>query len=269
MSIKTSVRFIGFLILISWLVSCKTSKQLAYFQDLNDTTKIQTVAQYPYEPLKLMVDDQVQITISSTSPEAAQFFNLAASTTTSSGPGAVATPAQSMISVYTVSTNGNITMPVLGDVKVLDLTTEELKQKISQALTPYLKDAIVSVKLVNFKVTVIGEVAHPINLPINGERFTVLEAVGAAGDMTDFSNRFNVKVMRKSPEGLQVAHLNFNTSKILQSPFYQLHQNDIVYIEPNKDKGFKSEKIAIFLPFIVSITSFVVSVVSVILRYSR
>lgn len=249
------------------LTSCTHSRQLAYFQDLSDTGRIQFVEQYPFQPLKLMVDDQIQVTISSTSPEAAQFFNLAAATVGSPSTSSVTTPAMNNISVYTVSTNGNITMPVLGEVPVAGLTTEEVKNKIAGSLRDYLKDAVVAVRLVNFKVTVIGEVAHPINVPIGGERYTVLEAIGAAGDMTEYSNRYNVKVMRKTPAGMEVAHLNFNNSKILKSPFYQLHQNDIVYVEPNVDKGFRTERISIFLPFVVSITSFVVSVVSLFLRY--
>lgn len=252
MSVKRLFRFAILFAGINWLMSCKTSKQLAYFQDLNDTSKIQTAVQYPYEPLTLKVDDQVQITISSTAPEAAQYFNLVAGTTTS---------------VYTVSPNGNITLPVLGDIQVLDLTTQELKLKIADALKAYLKDAVVGVMLINFKVTVIGEVGHPVTVNVKGERLDVLEAIGAAGDMTAFSNRYNVKVMRKAPGGIQIAHLNFNNSKMLQSPFYQLRQNDVVYVEPNKDKGFKNERFAIIMPFIVSVTSFIITFVTLYFRF--
>lgn len=267
-------RLLGFLVIlitIQWLTGCQNSKQIAYFQDLKDTSKVQVVPQHPYEPLKLMVDDQVQITISSTSPEAAQFFNLAAATTgqttvsTGAATGGVSSPAQNNISVYTVSNTGNITLPVIGDMHVIDLTTEQVKQNVIEKVAPYLKDAIVSVKLVNFKVTVIGEVGRPVNLPISGERFTVLEAIGASGDMTVYAHRYNVKVMRNGPEGVEVAHLNFNTSKILQSPFYQLKQNDIVYVEPAKSKGFRSESIAVIVPVMASFVSLLLSITTIFL----
>ena len=221
------MRFSGilfFLIIVVSLVGCKSSKQLAYFQDLNDTTKIQSAAQYPYEPLKIKVDDQLQISISSPGAEAAQDFNLVAGTATS---------------VYIVSYSGNITLPVLGDMHVLDLTTEALKQKITDALKAYLKDVVVVVNITNFKVTVMGEVGNPGPIKVIGEKMDVLEAIGIAGDMTPFSIRTNVKVMRKAPGGIEVAHLNFNSSKMLQSPFYQLQQNDVVYVEPNKNKGIR------------------------------
>jgi len=238
-----------FLIIVVSLFGCKSSKELAYFQDLNDTTKIQSAVQYPYKPLKIKVDDQLQIAISSTGGDAAQYFNLVAGTATS---------------VYIVSDSGNITLPVLGDVHVLDLTTEALKQKITDALKVYLKDVVVVVNITNFKVTVIGEVENPGTIKVIGEKMDVLEAIGEAGDMTVFSVRTNVKVMRKTPGGIEVAHLNFNSSKILQSPFYQLQQNDIVYVEPNKNKGIRSEGWVIAMPIVIGLTSFLLSLVAFI-----
>jgi polysaccharide export outer membrane protein len=241
-------------------VGCKTSKQLAYFQDLSDTSRVQVVNQYPFDPLRLLGDDQVQITISSTSPEASQYFNLMAATPVSSVAGAnLGAPTQSFLNVYTVTPKGEITLPVLGDMKVAGLTTEELKRKISTALVPYLKDAVVSVRLINFKVTVIGEVTRPITVPVNGERINVLEAIGAAGDMTVFGKRMNVKVVRRNADGnLDIAHLNFNSSSALKSPYFQLRQNDVVYVEPSKKKGVLGENLNIWVPVITSIASMVI-----------
>ncbi|MES2646526.1 MAG: polysaccharide biosynthesis/export family protein [Bacteroidota bacterium] len=270
MKFNTLVTYVFSLVIMGSLFSCTTSKQLAYFQDLKDTGNIQKVAIYPYEPLRLQIDDDVQIIISSTSPEASQYFNLAAGTVSPTGPastaGGIATPgAGSNISIYKISLQGKITLPVLGEIYIVGLTTDELKLKLYELLKPYIKDVIVSVALVNFKVTVIGEVRAPVTVPGKGERLNVLEAIGAAGDMTEFSNRYNVKVMRKVGDSVQVAHLNFNTSKIMQSPFYQLKQNDVVYVEPNINKGFRSERFSIILPFVISITSLLLTV-STILR---
>ena len=263
MSKNLLVRFALSVAILSCLLSCESSKHLAYFQDLKDTSTIQILPIRAYEPLKLQMDDQVQIVVSSTAPEAAQYFNLSASASGSSSAGS---GSQSSISVYSVSPSGYITLPVLGDIYVVGMTTEELKQKVFHSLTAYIKDVIVSVRLVNFKVTVIGEIGHPVTVPGNGERLTALEAIGAAGDMTAFSKRFNVKIMRKIGDTVEVAHLNFNTSKMLQSPFYQLKQNDVVYVEPNETKGFRNERFTIVLPFIVSITSFLLTISTLFIR---
>lgn len=250
--------------LLLFLTSCQTSKQLAYFKDLTDTAEVQTVNQHPYESLRLQGDDQVQVTISSTSPEASQYFNLMSAVPTSSiaGP-TISQPSQNFLNIYTVSPKGFITLPVLGDIYVMGLTTEELKKTLGQKLLPYLKDAVVSVRLTNFKVTVIGEVSRPVIVPVAGERINVLEAIGAAGDMTLFGQRYNVKVVRKNSDGnLDVAHLNFNSSKALQSPYFQLKQNDVVYVEPSKKKGLMAENLNIWIPVITSTISLIIIAIS-------
>lgn len=257
--IKSRIRhYLYLLLLVPFVWSCEASKQLAYFQDLDDSLNVQNVHQYPYKPLVLQPDDQVQITISSTSPESSQFFNLQAATVSqmSSGGGA---PSSSVINVYTISSKGDITMPVFGDIHVAGFTTEELKEHVSKLLLPYLKDGIVSVRLVNFRVTVIGEVGHPFVVPITGERFNVIEAIGAAGDMTVFAKRYNVRVMRRTPQGLSVAHLNFNNSKVFQSPYFQLQQNDLIYVEPHKSKATRSENAVILIPIMASILTVLIN----------
>ncbi|HSC53206.1 MAG TPA: polysaccharide biosynthesis/export family protein [Phnomibacter sp.] len=248
--------------LLLFLASCKNSKQLAYFQDLSDTSRVQAVQLAPHEPLRLQPDDQVQITISSTSPEAAQFFNLMTATPVAGVAGIGVTganmPSQSFANVYAVNQLGHVSLPVLGDLTVVGLSTEELKAKISGELKDYLKDAVVAVRLTNFKVTVIGDVQKPIVVPVEGERINVLEALGAAGDMTVYANRFNVKVVRKTGNQMEVAHLNFNTSKAMQSPYFQLRQNDVIYVEPNKNKGMLGESWQIWVPVVTSFLSLLI-----------
>ncbi len=236
------------------MASCYNSKQLGYFQDLADTSKIHGVQMYPYEPLRLQPDDQIQINISSVSPEASQFFNLLVPTPTSS----VGTGSQSFQNIYSVNQEGLISMPVIGDIAVIGLTTEALRIKLKDMLQNYLKDAVVTVRFSNFRVTVIGEVGHPLVVPVQGERINVLEALGAAGDMTVYGKRFNVKVVRRSGDKLDVAHLDFNNSTAIRSPFFQLRQNDIIYVEPNKSKGLMSESWAVITPIVTSILSLIV-----------
>lgn len=240
---------------VAGLCSCRTSKQLPYFKDLPDSAIVSKISTLPYEPLKLQTNDEVQLTISSTSPEASQFFNLVAATPSTSVDGTiVSSQSQGYIYNYRVSTNGFITLPVLGDISAAGLTTEELKSNISEKLKEYLKDAVVTARLTNFKVTVIGEVGRPVVIPVNGQTINVLEAVGAAGDMTVFGIRKNVKVIRKLPDGnTEVAVLNFNKANVVQSPYFQLKQNDIVYVQPNKSKGILGTRASVWVPIVTSI----------------
>jgi len=251
--------------------SCKTGRQLGYFKDLPDTSVVNRISTASYQPLQLQKDDEVQVIISSPSPEAAQFYNqmIAMPVSTVAGVGSVGTSSntavangQNFANLYRVGTNDSITLPVLGDIRATGFTTDELKSEILKALGLHLKNATVSVRLTNFKVTVIGEVGKPVVVPVNGQTINVLEAIGAAGDMTVYGIRKNVKVIRKLPSGqTEVAKLNFNNSSVLQSPYFQLKQNDVVYIEPNKNKGIAGSQTGIW----VSIFSGIASVTAIIL----
>jgi polysaccharide biosynthesis/export protein len=245
------------LLMVVCLISCQTGKQLPYFKDLPETAPVSTIATKPYVPLRLQQNDELQITISSTAPEASHFFNLVAVTTpaaaTTSG---LSNSSPGLVNLYQVSFNGTITIPVLGEMKVAGLTTEEVKTLIAEKLKDYLKESVVTVTLTNFKVTVIGEVNHPVVVPVKSQTINVLEAVGASGDMTVFGIRKNVKVIRKTPDGgTEVAILDFNKSNVMQSPYFQLKQNDIVYIQPNKNKGLQGTKSSIWIPIVTTLIS--------------
>jgi len=246
------------LLALAGLYSCETSKQLPYFKDLPQTQDVSKIATQPYEPLTLQANDEIQVTISSSSPEASQFFNLMASTQpVPASSMTVASPSQGFNNLYHVSFGGFITVPVLGDIKVIGMTTEQVKTDVLSRLKGYLKDPVVIVKLTNFKVTVIGEVNKPVIVPVNGQTINVLEAVGASGDMTVFGIRNNVKVIRKMPDGTtEVAILDFNKSSVMQSPYFQLRQNDIVYIQPNKSKGIQGTRApTVWVPVVTTLLS--------------
>lgn len=256
--LKKSITYLFVLLpVVAALFSCQTSKQLPYFQDLPDNRPLTNISTTPYEPLKLQTNDELQVTVSSRSPEASQFFNLLVATpANTSAPPVMASTPQSALNMYRVSSTGSITMPVLGEVSVAGLTTEQVKLVILEKLKDYLKDAVVTVTLTNFKVTVIGEVNRPVVIPVNGQTINVLEAVGASGDMTVFGIRKNVKVIRKLPDGkTEVAVLDFNKSNVMQSPYFQLRQNDIVYVQPNKSKGLLGTRSSIWIPIITTLIS--------------
>lgn len=239
--------------------SCQTSKQLTYFKDLSDTAALQTIPTAKAPPLQLQADDQVQLSISSPSAEASSFFNLMAASPSASTTGVTPSqPNQSFINLYTVSNEGRITLPVLGDIQAAGLTLEQLRQQVALALKPYLTNPIVSTRLTNFKVTVIGEVNKPFTVPVNGEKINVLEAIGASGDMTVYGARQKVKVIRKLPDGnTEIARLDFNSSKTFQSPYFNLRQNDVVYIQPNKNKSFLANNTTFWASVVLGVASIV------------
>lgn len=244
------------IIVVSGLLSsCRTGRELALFQDLNntETTRVQQVRTAAFDPLRLQPDDQLQIVISSISPEASQLFNLMGSAVITGNNNT-----QNMQSVYSVSPSGNITIPVVGDIKVAGLTTDEAKLAIKNAVSEYLKDAIISATLINFRVTVMGEVARPSTFQVAGEKINVLQAIGMAGDLTVFAKRSNVKVIRKAGDKVEVAHLNLNNSSVMRSPYYNLRQNDVVLIEPGRRKGLQAEGLNIIIPAATSILSLII-----------
>lgn len=248
------LKFLSYIIALLILSSsCRTGKELALFQDTNigDSGKVQEVRTAAFDPLRLQTDDQLQVVISSISPEAAQLFNLMSSAVISGNNNLT----QNMQSIYTVSPSGNITIPVIGDVQIAGLTTDEAKSEIKKSVSEYLKDAVISVSLINFRVTVMGEVLRPSTFQVAGEKINVLQAIGMAGDMTVFAKRSNIKVIRKAGDKVEVARLNLNNSSAMRSPFYNLRQNDVVLIEPGRRKGLQAEGLNIIVPAVTSIIS--------------
>ncbi len=253
---------IFFLPLTVFFFSCKTTKQLTYFRDLSDTAVVQTISTAKVPPLQLQPDDQVQLSISSPSPEASTFFNLMAANPSAqtSNPSSLT---QSFINLYIVSNEGFITLPILGDIKASGLTLEQLRQDVVLRLKPYLTNPIVSTRIVNFKVTVIGEVNKPFTVPVNGEKINVLEAIGASGDMTMYGARKRVKVIRKLPDGnTEIARLDFNSSQTFQSPYFNLRQNDVVYVQPNKNKSFLANNTTFWASLFLSVASIVTVIIT-------
>ncbi len=232
--------------------SCTVGKQLAYLQDVNDTTRIQELRAAALEPIRLLQDDQVQVTITSRDRDGMQLFSMIG-TSISSG-----TDNQIVQNVYTINSHGTINIPLLGEIKIIGLTTEEARLKIQEEAVQYIKDAMVGLNLMNFRITVMGEVTHPATLQVAGEKVNLLEAIGMAGDLTVYGKRANVKVIRKSGDKVEVGHINLNNSKLFTSPFYNLRQNDIVYVEPFPRKASAAERTFELIPIVLSALTVVV-----------
>jgi polysaccharide biosynthesis/export protein len=213
------------LLTLGALFSCKTPKDLVYFQDISrDTTLLNTVSKN-YN-LKLRPDDLLAVSVTSASAEQSALFNgpqMAALGTTTSGNTAG----------YLVDKNGNIQLYKLGNVPVTGLTRVELKEKLETALSPYLKDPVVTVRFLNQRVTVLGEVAKPGVLPLATDQISILEAIGQSGDLTAFGRRDKVLVIRQTENGKEFRKVNLLEKTLFTSPYYYLQNEDVVYVEPD------------------------------------
>lgn len=209
-------------VLILLTASCGSPKKIVYFQDSQNFETI--VADNAFEP-KFKVDDVVSIYVATLNPEASAPFNLTIG---------VSANGQSESLDYLVDKNGEIDFPVIGKVKILGLSPEEVKSLLRKELSSYLKDPIINVRLRNFTVTILGEVRNPGTYPIIGEQITILEALGLAGDLTIKGKRENIMVIRDF-DGVKVYNkIDLTSKEAMKSPAFYLTQNDVVYVEPNK-----------------------------------
>jgi polysaccharide export outer membrane protein len=183
----------------------------------------------------------LSISVNGLDPVAVAPFNLPL--VSYSSPGSENLYAAPMLQSYLVDVNGNINFPVIGSIQLAGLTKSQAIKRIKEELSPYLKNAIVTIQFLNYKITVLGEVARPGQYSINNERVTVLDALGLAGDMTIFGKRENVLITRENNGKLEFVRLNLNSDEVFRSPYYFLQQNDVVYVEPNKVKAISSENV--------------------------
>jgi polysaccharide export outer membrane protein len=164
---------------------------------------------------------------------------------------------------YLVNADGTIKFPVLGPVKAAGLTKRQLEVVLTDSLTnrKLLVDPIVTARFLNFRVTVLGEVAKPTTLNVANERISIFEALGLAGDVTIYAKRNNVLLIRESGDKKIVKRLDLSANNILTSPYYYLKTNDIVYVEPRKEKIAATSRTQQLLPIILSAASLVAVVV--------
>ncbi|MGL5547943.1 MAG: polysaccharide biosynthesis/export family protein, partial [Tannerellaceae bacterium] len=164
-----------------------------------------------------------------------------------------------------VNSTGNIDFPVIGTIHVAGKTRQQLVDQLKKELTTYMHDPIVSVKYLNYKITVLGEVAKPGSFTIPNERITLLEALGLAGDMTVYGKRNNVLVIREINNKQLHHRVNMNSNDLFSSPVYYLQQNDVVYVEPNKAKATGGDYSS-FMPLFVSLGSLFTTIAALLIR---
>lgn len=213
--------------MLSFAVSCSTPlKEVTYLNGI-ETNKSFEDGPLP-ETYRVRPNDQLYIQVISDDPMNAAFLNLM---NTQGSSSAFSSSSGLEIITYLVDEDGFIEYPYLGQIKVKGLTIYEVSEKLQKQVDRYLEAASVFVKLVNRTITVLGEVDMPGQVPMVKNRLTIFEALGAAGDITDYGNRQNVKIIRQMEEGKYIAELNLTNPNIITSPYYYVLPHDLIYVE--------------------------------------
>lgn len=246
------------------LIGCSSQKEIAYFNGLNSNSADSINKKfYKIHEARICPGDMLSITVTGLDPLAVAPFNLPL--VSYATPGSEQLYSAPTLQSYLVDINGNINFPVIGTIKVAGLSKSQAIKYINEQLSPYLKNAIVTIQFMNYKVTVLGEVFRPGQYAISNERITILDALGLAGDMTIYGKRNNVLITRENNGKLEFVRLNLNSDEIFKSPYFYLQQNDVIYVEPNSVKSIGSQNISLYL----SAVSTLVTTVAVILSITK
>ncbi|WP_405202178.1 polysaccharide biosynthesis/export family protein [Dokdonia sp. LLG6352-1] len=257
MSIKFLSRITALVLLFSLVcTSCISKREVLYFQDIEalnnqtDNTNYNTI---------IRPDDLLSITVSSQDPESVAIFNPVA------GVSAGLRTTNDRLGTYLVDSTGNIEFPFIGRLQIANKTRVEAIALLKGEINKYAKEAVVDIRILNFSISVLGEVQRPGTFTIPNERITVLEALGLAGDMTIFGERKTVKIIREENGVKSYGELDFTSIDMVNSPFYYLQQNDVVIVSPNKaqvQSGAFNRNSTIF----ISIAGIVISVLTILTR---
>jgi polysaccharide export outer membrane protein len=246
------------------LCSCGSTKNIPYFKNADQVDLSQS--EYLYDA-RIMPKDILTITVNTVNPEASAPYNLVVSTALNTGNSGQNIGTQRALQTYLVDNSGNIDFPVLGTLTVGGLTKSECEKMIHDKLLPYLnatENPVVTVRMSNYKISVLGEVNRPGMFTVGNEKINILEALAQAGDLTIYGVRDKVKLIREDAKGRKdVITLNLNDANIINSPYYYLQQNDIVYVEPNKVKA-RNSTIGQSTTIWLSATSILVSLTSLL-----
>ena len=250
-------------LLVLVFASCVSTQRTTYFNNAEDTTfatKPEEIADVP-----IMKSDILSVIISSANAEASAPFNTnnnyLSNSTTSAGTSTTAAG-------YLVNNDGFIQLPVLGNVKAAGVTKKQLRTDIINNILDkkLLIDPIVTIRHLNFEVTVIGEVEHPTVITVPNEKISLVKALGLAGDITIYGKKDNVLLIRENDGRRKVKRINLNSRNFLTSPYYYLQPNDVIYVEANKEKVAMASRNQQLLPTILSGLSVIAVVVSQLIK---
>ena len=250
---RNALPLLSFVLLFS---SCSV-KKFAYFQGAD---KVDLNKQSAFYDARIMPKDQLDIKVYTISPEASAPFNMSNVSVTSSTYGSSSTSGGGPQN-YLVNNDGTINFPVLGRIKVTGLTKEECENMILEKIRPYMaasEEPIVTVRQANYTITVLGEVGSPGSIQVSREKINIYEALAMAGDMTIYGHRDRVKLFRENADGTRELHmLDLSDANIMNSPYFYLQQNDMIYVEPSIVKKQQGNLVtSLIIPLTTSLVSF-------------
>ena len=249
------------------VTSCSTPKNVAYIQ--NSDSIDYAKSEFLYDA-RIMPKDILTITVNTVNPEASEPFNLLIHNTLNASR-SIATSGGSL-QTYLVDNNGCIDFPVVGTLQVGGLTKSMCEKLIHDKIQRYMnaeENPIVTVRMSNYKISVIGEVNRPGMFNVGNEKINIFEALAQAGDLSIYGVRDRVKLIRENAKGRKEIHtINLNDANIVNSPYYYLQQNDVVYVEPNQVKA-RNSAIGTSTTIWISVTGALVSLASLIVNILR
>ena len=226
-------KIISFAFLLLTLISCTTKKDILYFQDIKDKPETKVI----YTQNKIQVNDILTITVSAINPQSALPFN--ANFYDAGFTGGAANGQNAMnLNGYLVNADGNISMPILGNVQVLGKTTNEIEDLIEKILIDQaqLTNPTVMARVTNAKITILGDISGPGTYPYIEQNITLLQAIGYAGDLTMSAKRNNILIIREENGKRTYGHIDMRKTDWFNSEYYYIKQNDIIYVYPNGPK---------------------------------
>ena len=247
------------------LASCSTHQEIAYIHDAARDSAESITGKFTKG---IQANDLLSIYVESETPAATVPFNQETNKIAMSD-GVVMNPGSSAVSGYLVSNDGDIIFPVLGKVHVLGMTHSELADELQRRLVSegHILDARVTVRLMNFTVSVLGDVARPGIIQASGERLTIFEALSMVGDLTIYGQRYNITIIREENGMRTIGEIDLSSKNVFESPYYYLHQNDVVYVEPNMKKKKTAERDPMIMTYITTGLSILTSVTSFLYYY--
>lgn len=242
-------KFLSFLSLCI-LSSCSTPKDIVYFRDLAKSSSLNS---YTENTLKIKHNDILWIDLKTESPEVVSMFD--------QNRGSMGQNGQMIYTGYLVDSEGNLNLPTVGKIKAAGLTTGELKKNIEKIMLDYVYDVVVEIRIVNNKITILGEVGNPGTIILDEEGLNIVQAIGLAGDLTDFAKRDQIVLIREENSKRIVYEIDLTKSAFFDSPAFFIKQNDIIYVKPNRRKIISSGiindpfKISSVIALVVTITN--------------
>jgi polysaccharide export outer membrane protein len=255
-------RLVCMLSISVFLSACVATERAAYYAGVDKLSiAIDSIQQ---EDPVIQKNDILSINISSLNPEASAVFNAPNTQATSTSTTTGSTSAGG----YLVNLDGMIQLPILGNIQASGMTKKSLKSYITKLIEEkkLLVDPIVTIRHLNFEVTVLGEVNKPTVINVPSEKISIMKALGLAGDITIYGKKENVLLIREKAGVRTVTRLNLNDKNFLTSPFYYLQPNDVVYVQPNERKILNANRNQQLLPTILSVLSIAAIIITNLIR---